>query len=222
VYAASAVRRGSQPEPVVATLGRAWACLPERFAPADVADAAQAEETEEALQGGAMSEKPFPKPDFLTEEQWQQLLQGRISPDHTRATARAHLELYQATQGGEGSDETQGGRTLLLTTIGRKSGRDVTTPLNYVEQGESVIVVGSLFGFDEHPHWVRNLDKHPRGWVQIKDRKWPVTAHLATPEEKARLWPMLTAEFPLWGHFQKHCDRDFKVFILSPAKGEQK
>ena len=111
---------------------------------------------------------------------------------------------------------------MLLTTIGRKSGKEIKTPLNYVEDGDTVIVVGSLFGFDEHPHWVLNLDKHPTGWVQIKDRTWKVTAHKATPEEKAKLWPRLTAEFPLWGHFQKYCDRDFKVFILSPEKAETK
>ena len=165
-----------------------------------------------------MSEKEMPKPDFLTDEQWKDLLQGRVSPDLTRVQSREHARLYQATQGGGGTDATQGAPTLLLTTIGRKSGREITTPLNYVQHGDSVIVVGSLFGFKDHPHWVLNLEKEPRAWVQVKAEKWPANVHRATPEEKNQLWPMLTAHFPLWGHFQKYCERDFRVFFLSPKK----
>lgn len=169
-----------------------------------------------------MSQKVPPKPDFMTEEQWDITLKGRISPEATRVAGREHARRYQATAGGEGTDTTQGGLTLLLTTIGRKSGREIVTPVNYVQDGDNMIVVGSLFGFDEHPHWVLNLEKTPRGWIQLKDRKWPVTAHRATPEEKNQLWPRLTKEFPLWGHFQKYSDRDFRVFILSPQPGEKK
>jgi deazaflavin-dependent oxidoreductase (nitroreductase family) len=128
------------------------------------------------------------------------------------------VKLYQATQGGEGTQETLGGPTLLLTTIGRKSGREITTPLNYVKRGDSLFVVGSLFGFDDEPRWALNLEKTPHARVQVGADKWEVEARRATPEEKKQLWPMLIKHFPLWGHFQEHCDRDFKVFILSRKK----
>jgi deazaflavin-dependent oxidoreductase (nitroreductase family) len=156
-----------------------------------------------------------PKPDFMTEEAWGALMAAR-RPEIIRAGGHAQVLRYLETNG-EGADATQGGPTLLLTTIGRKSGKEVITPVNYMEHGDSVIVVGSIAGLSMHPHWVLNLEKNPRGWVQIRDRKWAATARKVVGEERSALWPALTAHFPLWGHFQKYCDREFGVFILSPS-----
>lgn len=157
----------------------------------------------------------IPKPDFMTDEAWQALLAAR---DHgiIRAAGLDHARRYRES-GGQGEDATQGGPTIVLTTIGRKSGREVTTAINYLARGDDIIVVGSLAGLSMHPHWALNLDKTPRGWLQLHDRRWAVNARKVTGEERAKLWPSLTEHFPLWGHFQKYSDREFSVFILSPA-----
>lgn len=168
-----------------------------------------------------MAEKTPPKPDFLSEEEWNLLIATR-NPDHVRLGAPFHVKRYQETNGGEGTDTTQGGPTLLLTGVGRNSGKEFTVPLNYmsIEGTDDVIVVGSIAGLEKHPFWALNLESVPRGVVQIHARKYPVTARKLTPEEKAERWPALTKFFPLWGHFQKYCDREFMVFLLSPAKEE--
>jgi deazaflavin-dependent oxidoreductase (nitroreductase family) len=151
----------------------------------------------------------------MSDEDWAAMMASRDAT-RVREAGRDHARRYVEV-GGQGIDETQGGPTCLLTTIGRKSGKEVVTALNYLQEGDDIIVVGSLFGLDMHPHWALNLDKTPRGWVQQHERRWPVTARKLTGQERADIWPTLTAHFPLWGHFQKYADREFMVFRLSPA-----
>lgn len=155
-----------------------------------------------------------PKPDFVSDQEWEMLTAGR-QPTMIRNLGTMHAEGYKAA-GGEGVDETQGAPVLLLTTTGRKSGKDVTTPLNYFQDGDDLFVVGSFAGLRAEPHWVLNLEKEPRGWVQVKDRRWEVDARRLEGEARAREWPRLVEFFPLWGHFQKYCRREFAVFVLTP------
>ena len=144
------------------------------------------------------------------------MLMAARDPAIIRAGGHDHVRRYLETNG-EGADETQGGPTLLLTTTGRKSGKEIITPVNYMQRGDDMIVVGSIAGLSMHPNWALNLDKTRRGQVQLKARKWSVNARKVTGAERSQLWPSLVAHFPLWGHFQKYCDREFMVFILSPA-----
>lgn len=150
----------------------------------------------------------------MTEEQWEQVLALRSSAT-IKAMGKEDSRRYLATQGVEGG-EAWGGACLLLTTIGRKTGNEIITPLTYLQDGDDVVVVGSFAGLPKEPNWCLNLQKNPRAWVQVKDRRWMVRAHKATPEERSRLWAILTQTFPLWGHFQKYCEREFAVIILSP------
>src|SRR6478735_3211675 len=53
-----------------------------------------------------------------------------------------HVERYRATDGAEGH-EWEGTQTLLLTTTGRRSGEQRTTPLIYAPAGDSFTVVAS-------------------------------------------------------------------------------
>ena len=161
-----------------------------------------------------MSEQQIPKPDFMEDEAWEALMSGR-KHESIRDSSRAHVKLYLETGGGEGTYTTQGGPTLLLGTTGRKTGNEVISPVNFMPDGDDVIVVGSEAGLPNDPHWARNLDKNPQAWVQMKDRRWDVTARKVAGEERAELWPRLTSFFRLWGHFQKYCDREFPVFVLS-------
>lgn len=159
----------------------------------------------------------IPKPDFLDEETWNALIATR---DHNiiRAASRGHVQAYLDTGGGDGTFLTQGGPTLLLGTTGRRSGTEQISPCNFMEDGENVVVVGSVAGLDRHPHWVLNLDAEPKCWVQVKDKRWNAIARLVEGEEKKALWPRLVDFFPLWGHFQKYCDREFKTYIVSPRE----
>ncbi|MEE9473091.1 MAG: nitroreductase/quinone reductase family protein, partial [Acidimicrobiia bacterium] len=69
--------------------------------------------------------------------------------------------------------------TLLLTTIGRNSGRTVDTPLWYLEEGRKLAMIAFNFGRHE-PDWSRNLRANPTCTVKIRRR---TTAYLTRPAE---------------------------------------
>lgn len=176
----------------------------------------------------------IPKPDFMTEENWVPVIAerewvrsgdrwvelvdaGRRKAERIRAmsTGDADRRMYLAT---EGPWEARTGPTLLITTIGRKTGQEVTNAVNYLPFGSDVIVVGSLVGLPTHPHWALNLDKNPQARIQIKSRKWEGRARKLGAEEKERLWPVLTSVFPLWWYFQQFSEREFMLFRISPER----
>ncbi|UCE87569.1 MAG: nitroreductase family deazaflavin-dependent oxidoreductase, partial [Deltaproteobacteria bacterium] len=78
-------------------------------------------------------------------------------------------------------------------------------------------VVGSLAGYDSHPAWVLNIRANPECWVQRDREVVKAVGRDASDEERAALWPRLTAMFPPWGYFQEQTDRPFAVVILEPT-----
>jgi len=122
---------------------------------------------------------------------------------------------YLATNGAEGH-ESNGVLTLLLATTGRKSGVARRTCLIYGTEGEDFVVVASKGGDDEHPEWFRNLQAEPSVGVQVRDRRFTATARVATPAERATLWPKMAAIFPLYDEYARKTDREIPVVLLSP------
>jgi len=158
------------------------------------------------------------KPDFLTEEEFQGLKDATASMERIRADAKGDVELYLANPEGwsTGKGSRSGLPTLLLTTIGRKSGQQHTNPLVFVHHGDSVAIVGSLAGYDQDPGWILNLRANPNCWVQLDHKKSAATAREASAEERKELWPKMDAVFPAYAYFQKQTDRPFPFMIVTP------
>jgi deazaflavin-dependent oxidoreductase (nitroreductase family) len=128
-----------------------------------------------------------------------------------------HVERYRATDGEEGH-EWQGTVTLLLTTKGRKSGEERTTPLIYGRSGDDYLIVASKGGADEPPAWYLNLQAHPDDVkIQVKDDRFKVRARDATPDEKPEMWKTMTAEWPAYDEYQQSTDREIPVVVLERA-----
>lgn len=158
------------------------------------------------------------KPDFMSEEDWQGLKEATESLDRIKGDAKADVADYLANPEGRSTGAGPSGLpTLLLTCVGRKSGEERITPLVFMQNGEDMIVVGSLAGYDTHPAWVLNVRANPECWAQLDDTKIKAVARDASDDEREALWPSLTDLFPPWGYFQKQTDRPFAVVILSPA-----
>lgn len=66
---------------------------------------------------------------------------------------------------------------LLLTTIGRKTGKPRITPLQYEEVGD-VIYLGASRGLQSD--WVRNILANPRVEVRVKSRRFKGRAEVTT------------------------------------------
>jgi deazaflavin-dependent oxidoreductase (nitroreductase family) len=108
--------------------------------------------------------------------------------------------------------------SLVLTTTGVRSGLPRDTPLACVPQPErGWWVVGSNFGQEKHPAWTGNLLAQPRAKVSYEGRPYEVEARLLTEEEKAEIWPTLTAAWPAYDEYVKTSGRALRVFDLQPV-----
>ncbi|RFU37791.1 nitroreductase family deazaflavin-dependent oxidoreductase [Actinomadura logoneensis] len=126
---------------------------------------------------------------------------------------KEHVKRYQETDGAEGHD-WNGTVTLLLTTVGRKSGQERTTPLIYQEDGDDYVVVASKGGADDHPLWYKNLEADPQVKVQVRGDRFTARARTATPEERPRLWKKMVAVWPDYDEYTRKTDREIPVVVL--------
>jgi deazaflavin-dependent oxidoreductase (nitroreductase family) len=103
---------------------------------------------------------------------------------------------------------------LILTTTGRKTGKQRTTMLTSpVQDGDSVVLVASYGGDDRHPTWFLNLRDDPQVEITMEGRARRMRARVATPEEKAELWPRVVAAYRGYGQYQKRTERDIPLVI---------
>ena len=124
-----------------------------------------------------------------------------------------HIDRYRASSGEDGH-MWNGMPTLLLTTTGRQSGNSITTPLVYGRSGERYLLVASRGGAALHPHWYLNLRANPRVELQVAADRFAATARTASPEEKAELWPVMTAILPRYDEYQRNTERDIPLVVL--------
>jgi deazaflavin-dependent oxidoreductase (nitroreductase family) len=129
-----------------------------------------------------------------------------------------HVDRYRATDGEEGH-EWRGTQTLLLTTTGRKSGEQRTTPLIYGRSGDDYLIVASKGGSPAPPAWYLNLEANPEVAVQVKGDRFEARARTATPEEKPDMWRTMTAEWPAYDEYQSKTGREIPVVVLERAEG---
>jgi deazaflavin-dependent oxidoreductase (nitroreductase family) len=105
-----------------------------------------------------------------------------------------------------------------LITTGRKSGQPrsvmLTSPL---QEGDTIAVVASKGGNDEHPAWLLNLRDDPAVQVRYPGQAArPMTARIADAQERARLWPVITEDHDNYAGYQKKTDREIPVVLLEP------
>ena len=125
-----------------------------------------------------------------------------------------HVNRYRETDGQEGHIWREGSTILLLTTTGRRTGNDTTTPLIYDLDGDNPVIVASKGGAPEHPGWYRNLVKNPEVEVQIKGEKFRARARTAEGEERERLWRLMNEMWPHYAEYQEKTDREIPVVVL--------
>jgi deazaflavin-dependent oxidoreductase (nitroreductase family) len=108
--------------------------------------------------------------------------------------------------------------SLELTTVGRRSGKPravmLTSP---VQEGDTYVVVASRGGDDVHPAWFLNLRDNPDVEVQVVGQpKRRMRARVADPEDRARLWPIITGRYRNYAGYQKRTAREIPLVLLEP------
>jgi len=129
-----------------------------------------------------------------------------------------HIKTYLKTNGEEGHKWKSGIYTLLITTIGRKTGKLYRTGLIYGMDQDRYIIVASRGGYPSHPNWYLNLKKNPEVFVQVGAEKFHALAKDAEGEERQRLWKIMVEILPQYEDYQRRTIRKIPVVILERIK----
>ena len=133
-----------------------------------------------------------------------------------RLFSRLHVFLYRVS-GGRIGGRFKAAPVLLLTTVGRKTRKRRTTPLLYAEDAGRYVVVASVGGAPKHPAWYLNLRDAPEATIQVGGRRFGVRADTVPPDERARLWTLVTRMYPQYDDYQAKTTREIPIVALTPA-----
>jgi deazaflavin-dependent oxidoreductase (nitroreductase family) len=104
---------------------------------------------------------------------------------------------------------------LLLHHTGAKSGKERVSPVMYQALGDDFAVFGSKAGAPTNPDWYHNLVANPDASVEVGTDTIPVTARVATAEERDPIWARQKAAYPGFAEYEEKTDRTIPVIILS-------
>jgi deazaflavin-dependent oxidoreductase (nitroreductase family) len=126
-----------------------------------------------------------------------------------------HVAAYEASNGGEAND-LEGAPVVILTSVGRKSGKLRKTPLMRVEHHGAYAVVASQGGLPTHPSWYFNLKAHPRAELRDRDSVRTYVAREVIDEERRLWWARAVAVYPAYDEYQEKAGRTIPVLVLEP------
>lgn len=141
-----------------------------------------------------------------------------MPPDLALKTMNAVHRVILTATGGRLGWRVSNMPVLRLTTTGRKTGQRrsvmLTSPL---QEGATLVIVASRGGDDHHPAWFLNLREHPDVDVAVGGQPAQrMHAHIATSDERARLWPKLTAAHHNYAGYQTKTEREIPLVMLQP------
>ncbi len=130
-----------------------------------------------------------------------------------------HDAVYQRTNGRLGHRVPGMPPSLLLHSVGAKTGLPRTSTLTYANDGNSYLIVASNGGARRYPAWYHNLKAHPDVEVNVGPRRFKVTARIIGPDEpdNARLWELVNKNNrDMYREYQKKTTRPISVVALTP------
>jgi deazaflavin-dependent oxidoreductase (nitroreductase family) len=125
-----------------------------------------------------------------------------------------HTSLYRATGGRLGHRVPFVPPMLLLDHEGARSGTLRTAPLAYLVDGDAFAVIASKGGHPRNPSWFHNLRANPDTTIQVGSERIPVHARVASPDERARLWPRAVEMWGPYASYQRRTQRQIPIVIL--------
>lgn len=112
--------------------------------------------------------------------------------------------------------------SLVLHTIGARSGEPRDTALMYTPDGEGrAIVAGTSFARDRHPAWTYNLLAHPDAAITVRGRELRVRASLVGDEGRDAAWARIEAQWPGYRGYERASGRVVRLFVLQPVADER-
>ncbi|MEU0470624.1 MULTISPECIES: nitroreductase family deazaflavin-dependent oxidoreductase [unclassified Amycolatopsis] len=142
-------------------------------------------------------------------------LTGEYEPG-TMTMSRNQVEQIESSGGTQGV-AMHGMRVIVLTTIGRKSGKLRKAPLMRVEHDGVYAAVASLGGAPKNPVWYLNALADPRVEVRDGEQVFDMIAREAEGEEREVWWQRAVEVFPQYAKYQESTERRIPVLLLEPA-----
>ena len=121
----------------------------------------------------------------MTEPRPYTPMEAAIANPIIRVMSLLNTWAYRATGGRLGGTFLRGAPVLLMTVVGRKTGRRLTVPLLYLRDDERLVIVASKGGMDQHPLWYLNLLANPEVDVQVGNDVRPMRAARRRPTPSA-------------------------------------
>jgi deazaflavin-dependent oxidoreductase (nitroreductase family) len=106
---------------------------------------------------------------------------------------------------------------LVLTTVGRRTGRSRDVVLQFFPDGDSFVVVATNDGGRAHPAWYLNLMASGGGQVEIAGRRIGVVANELAGETAAGWWARILSLAPEYERYTRAAGRSFPVVRLTPV-----
>ena len=128
-----------------------------------------------------------------------------------------HVAIYKLTSGHIGAS-TLGRPTLLLRTIGRRSGKVHTVALPFLNDEESMVVVASSGGAPKHPAWYHNMMAAQEVIVRDRDQVFWARHETVTGAEREELWQQLVAVEPSYAEYARKTRREIPVVRLTYSR----
>ena len=133
---------------------------------------------------------------------------------------KVHQWVYENSGGVVGHRVLFGNPTLLLRTVGRKTGQARTSALTYGRDGADYLVTASNGGSPRPPGWLANVKARPECEIQVGRRKVVVIARATLPDdpEYARRWAIVDkVNQGRYSEYQKMTKRPIAVVVLTPV-----
>lgn len=109
--------------------------------------------------------------------------------------------------------------SLVLHTIGAKSGEPRDAPLMYTADGHGrALVAGTNWAGAKHPAWTANLLAHPDAEITVRGRRMAVRASLVPEDERDAAWAIMEAQWPDYREYERDSGRTARIFVLQPVR----
>lgn len=137
---------------------------------------------------------------------------------------RVHDAVYQRSRGWVGHRIPGAPNSLLLHTVGAKTGLPRTNSLSYARDGSEddsdYLVVASNGGGSRAPGWYHNLKAQPRVEINVGPRRFAATAAAVLPDDPdyPRLWRIVNSNnAQRYDGYQAKTDRPIPVIRIIAA-----
>ena len=107
---------------------------------------------------------------------------------------------------------------LVLTTVGRKSGVERSTPVGWFPGDDgSWLIVASAAGAPKNPAWYYNIAAYPdKVRIELAGRTVDVVAEQLHGAAREEAWRQITSAASRFAQYQEKTDRELPIIRLIP------